>query len=364
MKSIAVFNNKGGVGKTTLVYHLAYALAQMGKKVLLLDLDPQCNLTINAIPEDKIQKIWDAEEKYIEDFKNAKESRGDYDQLSQEVRSIHFLLKPLEDGLDTEANAKPYRLTKDGKLHIIPGRLSLQFFESIISRRWSEGFTGNPHALRILSSVRTIAYNYANRYSYDYVLIDTSPSLGDLNKISIALSDFFFIPCSPDIFSIYGIRNIGSALLKWHKDFDILFKLLPESQSNLFPKQLVKLLGYTLYRCSKRSDVSNKLNIPQAHYNHAMEIPKEIKKHISRDFYSDNSQHNINIGNDCIIHSHNTLTAMAQKYHLPMWELPDSSSLEASDKSTISGNKASYIETKDKYEIFAKDLLKRMGESL
>ena len=46
MKIISLFNNKGGVGKTTLAYHLSCALAADGKKVLMIDLDPQCNLTI------------------------------------------------------------------------------------------------------------------------------------------------------------------------------------------------------------------------------------------------------------------------------------------------------------------------------
>ena len=46
MKIISLFNNKGGVGKSTLGFHLGYALSEMGIKTLMVDLDPQCNLTI------------------------------------------------------------------------------------------------------------------------------------------------------------------------------------------------------------------------------------------------------------------------------------------------------------------------------
>lgn len=46
MKIVSLFNNKGGVGKTTLAFHLSWILSEMGKKVLMIDLDPQCNLTI------------------------------------------------------------------------------------------------------------------------------------------------------------------------------------------------------------------------------------------------------------------------------------------------------------------------------
>ena len=54
---VSVFNNKGGVGKTTLLFHLACALAEQDKKVLMMDLDPQCRLTLNAIPEEEIEKL-------------------------------------------------------------------------------------------------------------------------------------------------------------------------------------------------------------------------------------------------------------------------------------------------------------------
>ena len=58
MKIIAFFNNKGGVGKTTLVYHLAYMLAEQGYKVLAADLDPQSNLTAMFL-EEKLERTMD-----------------------------------------------------------------------------------------------------------------------------------------------------------------------------------------------------------------------------------------------------------------------------------------------------------------
>jgi cellulose biosynthesis protein BcsQ len=59
MKIISIFNNKGGVGKTTLTYHLAHALALMGKRVLMIDSDPQCNLTIYGVETEELHKIWE-----------------------------------------------------------------------------------------------------------------------------------------------------------------------------------------------------------------------------------------------------------------------------------------------------------------
>mgnify|MGYP000583774829 CR=1 FL=1 len=57
MKIISVFNNKGGVGKSTLTYHLGAALSEKGKKVLLIDLDPQSNLTLYGLSEERLEKI-------------------------------------------------------------------------------------------------------------------------------------------------------------------------------------------------------------------------------------------------------------------------------------------------------------------
>ena len=58
MKSIAYFNNKGGVGKTSLVYHTAWMFAELGCRTLLADLDPQSNLSIMALDEEQLAALW------------------------------------------------------------------------------------------------------------------------------------------------------------------------------------------------------------------------------------------------------------------------------------------------------------------
>lgn len=354
---VSIFNNKGGVGKTTLLYHLGCALAELGKKILFLDLDPQCNLTIQSLDETEIQNIWDSENEFIDDFKNAKDKCENFNDFSSKNHSIHFLLKPLEDGTGDDFLSSPINLAKN--LDIIPGRLSLQFFESTVSQRWSDAFTGNPQAIRIVSSIRQLAERYIKEYNYDYILIDTSPSLGDLNKISVSLSDAFFIPCSPDIFSIYGIKNIGKSLERWVRNFDILFKLLSQTQRGLFPQKLVKLIGYTLYKAQRRAGSRNPLEIPQAHYNHAEAIPKEIKNNIPEHLYA-NANVAENIGGNSIIYTNNTFPSMSQKYHRPMWRVPNAN-LDRDDAGTVTGNRLMYIETKEAYLEFAKDFMERIS---
>jgi AAA domain len=98
LQSISVFNNKGGVGKTTLTFHLAHAFAELGKKTLVVDLDPQCNLTIFALTDEVIWEMWSAEDDYIDDFNSTRERNSDFDNILKSPRSIHFVLKPTEDG--------------------------------------------------------------------------------------------------------------------------------------------------------------------------------------------------------------------------------------------------------------------------
>jgi chromosome partitioning protein len=59
MKTIAFFNNKGGVGKTSLVYHLAWMYADLGLSVIAADFDPQANLTSMFLEDDRLEELWE-----------------------------------------------------------------------------------------------------------------------------------------------------------------------------------------------------------------------------------------------------------------------------------------------------------------
>ena len=56
---LTFFNNKGGVGKTSLIYHLAWMFASLRKRVVIIDIDPQANLTAAFLNEEQIEAIWD-----------------------------------------------------------------------------------------------------------------------------------------------------------------------------------------------------------------------------------------------------------------------------------------------------------------
>ena len=365
MKAISVFNNKGGVGKTTLTFHLAHALAEMGIRTLVIDLDPQCNLTILGMEEEELHKIWLKEDDFVDDFQAAKDKmpQSEFSQMLSEPRSVHFLLKPTEDGISELDNlVPPVPLTNN--LDMIPGRLTMHLYEDKVAGRWSDVYQGDPLAVRTISKPRELAEMYAAQRGYEVVIMDTSPSLGALNKVIISTTDGFVIPCMPDMFSLYGVRNIGNALAVWKKQFDTIFHLLSDEKRKMFPANYVRLLGYTIYNAKKYTGATP-WDLATAHYKYAMEMPVAIRDYIHPEIRDHLSEQLLShpIGETAIMHTHNTLPAMAQRYHLPMWRVPSCENLEQSDRSTILGNRAVYEATRGKYIEFANDLLSRM-ESL
>ena len=363
MKTIAIFNNKGGVGKTTLTYHTACALAELGHRTLLVDLDPQSNLTLFGVSTDDLYQVWKVEDPYIADFERARneDSPDHLTELLQQSRSIHFLLKPTEDGtseLPTLASPAPMLQNLD----LIPGRLTLHMYENRIGSRWSEAYQGDPLAIRTISQIHQICRLYAESRDYEFILFDTSPSLGVLNKVIISTADAFLVPCMPDMFSLYGIRNIGSALAMWKKEFDTMRTLLSDEKLSRFPDSFVQFIGFTIFNARKYAGTGNPWDLAHAHYTYAQQIPKTITEHIAEEVRSVLPAEKISepIGGTAVMHCHSTLPNMAQKYRCPIWMVPGNQNIEQEDKPTISGNRARYEATQGGYHAFASDLLNRL----
>jgi cellulose biosynthesis protein BcsQ len=363
VRIISVFNNKGGVGKTTLTFHLGYALAQAGHRVLLVDLDPQCNLSIYCMPEEQIQQIWDKETSFIDEpgFADSRKNAQphEFGRLCSEPRTAHFLLKPAEEGTgDLDVLPPAHHLAE--RLDLIPGRLTLHMFEEAVARRWSEAFVGQPLALRTLSEIRRLITSYAARDGYDIAIVDTSPSLGPLNKVALSTVDAFLVPCAPDLFSLYGVRNIGNSLMRWMTELKTLYTLIAPSRRPYLPAQFVRFLGYTVYNAKLRTGASE-WNMAIAHYNYARQIPGVIEGHMPPDASQGIPPEDLRepIGGQAVMHTHNTFPALAQKYHCPMWELPTRAGIEDSDMATIRPNAERYIATRAAYLAFSNALLQR-----
>ena len=311
---------------------------------------------------EQLHAIWAKEDPFIEDFEAASRncSKDEYEQLLSEPRTIHFMLKPTEDGL-SELSTMPPLYDVKANLSLIPGRITVNQFENRLSERWSGAYQGIPLSLRTIIRIRKIAEFYGKQQHFDFIIVDTSPSLGALNKVIISTVDGFVIPALPDMFSLYGIRNIGNSLTHWKREFDTIYQLISEEKRDSFPKKFVRFLGYTIYNAKKYSG-DTQWNLAKAHLNYALQIPdtsckfigEEVRAHLPNQFVHEP------IGGVSVMHTHNTLPNMAQKYKSPIWEVPDKFLLEEEDRSTIRANAVIYRNTKEAYRMFAASFLERV----
>ncbi|GIH68418.1 ParA family protein [Sphaerimonospora thailandensis] len=199
---IAFFNNKGGVGKTSLAYHLAWMFAFQGQRVLAADLDPQANLTAAFLTEDELEQLWPDEGPRA---------------------TIFGSISPLQRGLG-DIGTPPVRVLENlpearGELALIPGDLQLSSFEDELSSEWPSCLDGKERAFRVISSFSRLVRTAAKRQRSDVILVDVGPNLGAINRAALIASDFVVIPLAPDLFSLQGLRNLGPALVAWRNEW-------------------------------------------------------------------------------------------------------------------------------------------------
>lgn len=321
-----------------------------------------------------MHRIWEEEDPFIDDYESATSINP---KIINSPRSIHFILKPAEDGI-SEPVSMPPTYSIGSNIDLLPGRLSLHKYENKIAERWSGVYQGDNLSIRTVTNIRSICQKYTEINTYDYVLIDTSPSLGILNKVIISTVDGFFIPAQPDMFSLYGIRNIGNALQLWQREFMSIYSLISEEKRAKFPSQFVQFLGYTIYNAKKytrNNEPFNEYNLAQAHFQYVNQIQETILQFIQESNRAKIPPEVISkpIGGPAIIHSHNTFPAMAQALKCPMWRVPEVyAKLEADKPEYLEflnqngfdynrGNNGRLREVGERYREFTEDLITRIN---
>lgn len=208
-QNIVLFNNKGGVGKTTFNFHLGHALASVGKKILFVDLDPQCNLTTYICSETEILELWHSN------------------------RSIYHAIEPLIKGVGDFKPILPHT-TNDTNISLLAGDIRLSIFEELLSKSWLESLSGDERGVRITSAIFRLIQNLSNANKYDYVLMDVGPNLGSLNRAVLLSCDYFFVPLVPDMFSLRGLENIGTTFSTWYNEWnDVKDRFMKKQDSTL-----------------------------------------------------------------------------------------------------------------------------------
>ena len=175
-KIIAFFNNKGGVGKTSLVYHLAAMYVELGLRIVAADLDPQANLTAAFLEEERLEEIW----------------------LNDNVPNTIFkCVSPLMAGRGDISDPQ-LEMFFDDQLALICGDVSLSRFEDDLSSEWPKCLDRQPRAFRVISAFWRVIQKAALNHAADLVIIDIGPNLVAINRAALIAADFVIVPLFPN----------------------------------------------------------------------------------------------------------------------------------------------------------------------
>jgi cellulose biosynthesis protein BcsQ len=254
-KKISVFNNKGGVGKTTLAFNLAVKFANKGYKIALIDLDPQCNLTRLALGNDFF--------------------------TNNSHKTIYDVLKGIIEGgsdVDFSITLEKIHGAKEN-LYLLRGDLSLAKYENLLSTAYNSAAAGDKIGYFQISAINRFlkekGMNSAD--AIDIFIIDTSPTLGLLNRIILLGTDYFAVPVMPDAFSLQGIENLGKIFEEWKiKWKNTGLALAGDIENKYVLNSEALFIGYIL----NSYNVYGKRPI-RDHRNFIEQIPGLVKKFLS-----------------------------------------------------------------------------------
>jgi len=219
---VTVFNHKGGVGKTTLTVNLATTLAEMGRRVLLVDSDPQCNLTSYLVDSDVVDDLLD----------NSDGPHG---------KTVWSALKPIHEAVGGVAAIPPIEPGVEN-LFLLPGDIRLSEFETDLAEFWSQCYQRKMRGFRGTTALSELINVVSKEHEIDYVFYDSGPNIGPLNRAILLDCDFFVVPVACDLFSLRALKTLGITLVDWISQWSNITALAPE-EAYLLPGHPV-FLGY------------------------------------------------------------------------------------------------------------------------
>lgn len=227
--TVAFFNSQGGVGTTSLVYHLAWMYADQGHQVLAVDLDPQAHLTAMMVDVERLEVLW---------------SPGSAD-------TIYGAISPQIEGAASVIS--PHRESVAANLELVVGDLSISKFEDELASQWARCLDGEDHAFRVISAFDRCIQRAAEAATADIVLVDLGPNLGAINRAALVACRHIVVPVAPDLVSLQGLRNLGPTVREWRDEWQERIPRNPAPELGL-AKDTMNPAGYVVLQRAMRLD--------------------------------------------------------------------------------------------------------------
>jgi chromosome partitioning protein len=291
---VTFFNNKGGVGKTTLVYHLAWMLRELGLPVVAVDLDPQANLTASFLNDDSVEKLWNGPHRL----------------------SVYGALEPLFGG--TGGIADPHVEEIAPNLGLVPGDLLLSGTEQELSLAWATSLGRGISAIRafgVTTAFSTLAQRAAAQTDARIVLVDVGPNLGAINRAVMIASDHVVVPLAPDLYSLQGLRNLGPTLAGWRQDWASHVASKPDPRLEA-PAGEMRPRGYVVLQHGTRVD-----RVVGAYDRWLRQVPGEYRQSVLEEPPDDPPTADADEHCLGLIKHYHSLAPMAQEARKPLFLL-------------------------------------------
>ncbi|GAB1539870.1 AAA family ATPase [Scytonema sp. NUACC21] len=297
--TIAFFNNKGGVGKTTLAYHLAWMYSELGYRVVAVDLDPQATLSMMLLGEDRLEEVW----------------------LEENQRNTIFAsMLPLLQGLGNIS--EPHLEFVSDTLALLTGNINLFQLESNLMECWSTWLydvkdnNRQKLAFQFISTFWKIMQKVAIAHEADFILIDLAPSIGAINHTALIATDYIVIPLGLDFVSLTALPHLGMTLQCWRKQWQEILEKKNFITDIKLPLGTMEPIGYVVTQYPVRLDRPVK-----TYQNLITDIPKVYREAI----LNQPQDSNISLGNDvnclALLKTYPGLIHMAQEANKPMFHL-------------------------------------------
>jgi cellulose biosynthesis protein BcsQ len=305
VKTLVFFNNKGGVGKTTLACNVvSYLNKKKNIRALLIDADPQCNATQAMLGDEVLQDV--------------------YLNSSDAVDTLYTYMSPIGNGdSDIVRNIRPL----SGALNnfgtpLIPGHPNMSVVEDQLSTAWGELQANKLRGFRITNWVAQMTPMLGD---YDIVVFDVGPSLGALNRTILLGCDYVVTPFGCDIFSLLGIRNISSWLNGWKRQYERALNHLNEDEPGAIANYPVvtnvdakfRFAGYSVQQYVTRTFATGRRPVRAYERIMAM-IPSTVEESLQAYTAQGVEAKNLELGHIPFLYS---LIPLAQSHRVPVHAL-------------------------------------------